>query len=53
MQKKEKNGKSQCKKIDGKNVRVMYIYQTAFGKQLDTILKGRQYSLQLQNCIHC
>jgi len=37
---KLKKGKSQCRKVKNKNIRVTYMYQTAFGEQLETVLKG-------------
>lgn len=36
-------GKSQCRKVRGKNTRVTYLYQTAFDQEsLDNILKGEK-----------
>lgn len=39
---KLKKGKSQSRKIKNKNIRVTYIYQSAFGEQLETVIKGKK-----------
>ena len=40
-----KIGKSQCRKVRGKNTRVTYLYQSAFDKEsLDIIMKGEKES---------
>lgn len=41
--KRAKIGKSQCRKVRGKNTRVTYLYQTAFDQEsLDIIVKGEK-----------
>ena len=41
--KRAKIGKSQCRKVRGKNTRVTYLYQTAFDQEsLDIIVKGKK-----------
>lgn len=35
-------GKSQCRKVKDRNVRVTYMYQSAFGEQLDSVLEGEK-----------
>ena len=35
-------GKSQCRKVRGKNTRVTYLYQTAFDQESLDILKGEK-----------
>ncbi|KAJ7349538.1 hypothetical protein OS493_038701 [Desmophyllum pertusum] len=37
---KENKGKSQCRKVKGKNVRATYVHQTAFGENLGNVLRA-------------